>query len=127
MAMSRHEKPPHFSASGVSHQHLHLYHQTKATTISVAELQFGVARSSNSSRNQQALDLVLTSLSVIPFDHAAAVFYGQIRHLLEKKGAPIGPFDTLIAAHALQLNLTLVTNNVREFSRVPGLRLENWI
>jgi tRNA(fMet)-specific endonuclease VapC len=97
------------------------------SSISVAELQFGVARSSNSGRNQQALDLVLTTLSVIPFDYAAALFYGQIRHLLEKKGIPIGPFDTLIAAHALQLNRTLVTNNLREFSRVPGLRLENWV
>lgn len=97
------------------------------SSVSVAELQFGVARSSNISRNQEALELVLISLSVVPFDHAAAVLYGHLRHRLEQKGLPIGPFDTLIAAHALQLNLTLVTNNLRKFSRVPGLRLENWV
>jgi tRNA(fMet)-specific endonuclease VapC len=97
------------------------------SAVSVAELQFGVARSSNPNKNQQALELVLATLSVMPFDHATAVFYGQVRHLLEKKGTPICSFDTLIAAHALQLNRILVTNNVREFSRVPHLRLENWI
>jgi tRNA(fMet)-specific endonuclease VapC len=97
------------------------------SSISVAELQFGVARSRNPGQNQQALDLVLTSLVVIPFDHAAAVIYGDLRTHLDRRGTPIGQFDTLIAAHALSLNITLVTNNLREFARVPNLQTENWV
>ncbi len=97
------------------------------SSISTAELQFGIARSSNPTQNQQALDLVLTALVEVSFDHACAVIYGQMRTYLEKIGTPIGRFDTLIAAHALSLGVVLVTNNEREFARVPGLQVENWV
>ena len=64
---------------------------------------------------------------VIDFDLAAATMYGKIRATLEKRRTPIGSLDTLIAAHALNLQVTLITNNVKEFSRVPDLKLENWV
>lgn len=95
------------------------------SNISVAELYFG-ARKSGSIRNLQALAHFLEPLEIADFDLAAAQKYGAIRHALEAGGIPIGPLDTQIAAHALALDVTLVTNNTREFSRVPGLRLENW-
>jgi tRNA(fMet)-specific endonuclease VapC len=66
-------------------------------------------------------------VDVVPFDDAATVRYGEIRASLERRGSPIGPLDTLIAAHALSLRWTLATNNVREFRRVPGLIVEDWL
>lgn len=97
------------------------------SSITVAELQFGVQRSQTPERNQPALDQFLLPLTVVGFDQAAAVTYGQVRTSLERNGRPIGPLDTLIAAHALSLNLSLVTNNVDEFARVPGLKVINWV
>ena len=97
------------------------------SSITVAELEFGVQKSQFPERNQQALIQFLLPLTVVDFDRAAAVIYGDIRASLEKKGKPIGSLDTLIAAHALSLQVTLVTNNVKEFSRVPDLQLDNWI
>jgi hypothetical protein len=70
--------------------------------------------------------LFLTPLAIVPFNEDVIWTYGKIRTDLEKRGTPIGAMDTMIAAHALSLNLTLVTNNVREFERVKGLRVENW-
>ncbi|MDP2109328.1 MAG: type II toxin-antitoxin system VapC family toxin [Thiobacillus sp.] len=96
------------------------------SSISVAELYFGAEKSS-SSRNLLALQHFLEPLEIADFDMAAAQAYGGLRHLLEKNGTPIGPLDTQIAAHALALGVSLVTNNTREFARVPGLRLENWV
>ncbi len=64
---------------------------------------------------------------MVPFDEQAAERYGELRSILEKKGTPIGPLDTLIAAHALSLGWALATHNVREFRRVPGLRVEDWL
>ena len=90
-----------------------------------AELSFGVAKS-GSARNQQALDKFLAPLEILPFDGAAMHRYGELRADLERTGRPIGALDTLIAAHALALGATLVTNNIREFERVPALPLENW-
>ena len=95
------------------------------SSISAAELAYGVSKS-GSVRNQEALDLFLAPLDVLPFDEAAIWQYGKLRATLEKKGEPIGPLDTLIAAHALSRGLTLVTNDIREFERVEGLKLENW-
>jgi tRNA(fMet)-specific endonuclease VapC len=95
--------------------------------ITVAELEFGVQKSQFPARNQQALAQFLLPLQIADFDHAAAVIYGNIRATLEKKGTPIGSLDTLIAAHALSLQTTLITNNVKEFSRVLDLKLDNWI
>ncbi len=96
------------------------------SAITVAELQYGVHKSSQVHQNQQALDQFLLALTILPFDEATALSYGQIRAALERQGLPIGSLDTLIAAHALSAQLTLVTNNVRGFSRVAGLKIEDW-
>ncbi len=96
------------------------------SAITVAELQYGVQKSSQPALNQQALDQFLISLSIVPFDELDAIVYGQIRANLEARGLPIGAVDTFIAAQAVQYNLILVTNNVREFARVAGLAVEDW-
>lgn len=96
------------------------------SSISVAELFFG-AEKSGSVRNLVALRHFLEPLEIADFDQVAAETYGRLRNVLERDGTPIGPLDTQIAAHALALGISLVTNNTREFARVPGLRLENWV
>lgn len=96
------------------------------SSISVAELSFGVAKS-GSARNLQALAQFLEPLEIADFDRAAAQAYGPLRAKLEAAGTPIGPLDTQIAAHALALGVTLVSNNTREFNRIPGLLLDNWV
>jgi tRNA(fMet)-specific endonuclease VapC len=95
------------------------------SSITVAELCFG-AEKSGSGKNLLALQHFLEPLVIADFDLASAQEYGRLRKLLESSGTPIGPLDTQIAAHALALKVVLVSNNIREFSRVPGLRLENW-
>lgn len=97
------------------------------SSITLAELSFGVSKSAQADKNRAALDQFLLPLEVLPFDDVAAECYGPIRAALEASGTPIGPLDTLIASHALSINATIVTNNVREFSRVQGLRVENWM
>jgi tRNA(fMet)-specific endonuclease VapC len=82
---------------------------------------------SRSQRNRDALGAFLASFEIAPFDLDAAWVYGDIRAELQRRGMPIGPLDLLIAAHALALDATLITNNEREFKRVPRLRIENWI
>jgi tRNA(fMet)-specific endonuclease VapC len=94
--------------------------------ITVSELQFGAAKSQNPLRNRSALEQFLLPLEILDYDSAAASAYGEVRARLEKIGTPIGPLDTLIAAHARSLNVTVVTNNVSEFRRVPGLKVEDW-
>jgi tRNA(fMet)-specific endonuclease VapC len=96
------------------------------SAITIAELQYGVHKSQHIEQNQRALEQFLIPLICIPFDDQAAATYGEIRAALETQGTPIGALDTLIAAHALSLNVTLVTNNTREFSRVPGLQVIDW-
>ena len=95
------------------------------SAVTAAELWFGV-RKSGSRRNLLLLDKFLAPLEIADFGANAARSYGEIRSALEKKGTPIGPLDAQIAAHALALGATLVSNNLREFKRVPKLRLENW-
>jgi tRNA(fMet)-specific endonuclease VapC len=95
------------------------------SSVTAAELYFGVART-GSQRNLTALRRFLDTLEVAPFDAAAAQVCGPMRAWLASQGTPIGPYDTLIAAHAQALGVTLVSNNTREFERVPGLRVENW-
>jgi tRNA(fMet)-specific endonuclease VapC len=95
-------------------------------SVVAAELAYGVAKS-GSARNRQALEMFLAPLIILPFDEAALWAYGDLRAELERKGTPIGALDTMIAAHALSQQSTLVTNNIREFARVPGLALENWV
>ena len=97
------------------------------SSITLAELRYGIARSRRREANRRALRHVLEALNVVPFDARAAERYGTVRADLEAAGKPIGPLDTLIAAHALSLDLTLVTSNTREFSRVRRLRHEDWI
>jgi tRNA(fMet)-specific endonuclease VapC len=95
-------------------------------SVVAAELAYGVAKS-GSTRNRQALEMFLAPLVILPFDEAAVWVYGDLRAELERKGTPIGSLDTMIAAHALSQQSRLVTNNTREFARVPGLALENWV
>ena len=97
------------------------------SSITVAELQYGVKKSDHPRQNAEALTMFLLPLSVADFNYQAAEAYGRIRAHLETAGIPIGAPDTLIAAHAESLDATLITNNVREFSRVPQLRVENWL
>ncbi len=95
------------------------------SSLTLAELSYG-ARKSGSTRNQFVLEAFILPLEVVPFDLNHAWRYGEVRAALERAGTPIGPLDTLIASHALTMDITLVTHNVREFKRVDGLRLENW-
>ncbi len=96
------------------------------SSITLAELQYGIAKSTNPDNNMQALEKFLTPIEVLDFGADATACYGKTRAELEMKGTPIGPLDTLIAAHAKSLDLTLVTNNEKEFARVAGLKIENW-
>ena len=98
------------------------------SSITHAELQYGVAKSKNKDTNQNALDEFLLSLTILPF-HGERLMkcYGEIRASLESKGKTIGPLDMLIAAHALGLHLTIISNNIKEFSRIPKLKCENWV
>jgi tRNA(fMet)-specific endonuclease VapC len=97
------------------------------SAVTLAELQYGVARSSDPGRNRLALGQFMAPLAVAPFDDAAAGAYGRLREELQRRGQPIGALDMLIAAHALSLDATLVTCNEREFRRVTGLHVENWL
>jgi tRNA(fMet)-specific endonuclease VapC len=96
------------------------------SAVTVAELRYGASKSQRARQNHEALDLFLAPLEMAAFDEAAAVAYGDIRSQLEKAGDPIGPLDMLIAAQAKSLNVVLVTNNVREFRKVKGLKIEAW-
>ncbi|HKQ20309.1 MAG TPA: PIN domain-containing protein [Candidatus Eisenbacteria bacterium] len=95
------------------------------SSITLCELRFG-ADKRRSKRIHGMIDGFVATIEALPFDSAAAAMFGKVRASLESKGTPIGMFDTLIAAHALALDLTLVTNNTRHFSNVRGLRAENW-
>lgn len=97
------------------------------STITLAELRFGVAKSQYPDKNAQALEHFITPLEIREFSEAATHEYGAIRAFLEKKGTLIGSLDMLIAAHAKSLNATLVSNNLKEFLRIPSLKLENWV
>ena len=97
------------------------------SAITFCELQYGVTNSSKPEKNQLALTEFLAPLEVLDFPSAAAVTFGEVRSRLKRAGTPIGSYDLLIAAHAFEQGLTLVTNNLKEFKRVPGLELENWM
>ncbi len=100
--------------------------RTCISAITLAELMYGAWRSNNPERNERAIVEFCAALDVIPFTDLAATSYGRVRANLERSGKPIGPMDTLIAAHALALNVILVTNNEREFRRVDELVVEKW-
>jgi tRNA(fMet)-specific endonuclease VapC len=103
------------------------YGELLISTITLAELEFGVAKSTRGAENRGRLELFLARFEAATFDERAAAAYGPLRATLEAGGTPIGPLDALIAAHALALDAALVTNNVREFRRVPRLKVENWL
>lgn len=96
------------------------------SSITLAELEFGVQASANVEKNTIALYKFLSIVEILDFDSSAATEYGKIRADLKKKGTPIGNMDMLIAAHAKSENLIVVTHNTREFERVEGLQLEDW-
>lgn len=96
------------------------------SSITLSELRYGVAKSAHYEKNARALDEFIIPLEVVSFDEQAAYVYGNIRASLEKAGTPIGSMDMLIAAHALSLELPLVTNNSREFARIRDLTILDW-
>ena len=96
------------------------------SSVTYAELVHGVEKSIAVEKNRLALSMLLANMEILDFDAVAANCYGKIRADLEKKGTPIGPLDMMIAGHAQSLGYTIVTNNVKEFSRVAALKIENW-
>jgi len=97
------------------------------SSITYAELCHGVFKSKKIDMNMTALDEFVLDLEIAKFDDNAARLYGEIKVLLEKSGQIIGPMDLLIGAHALSLGIPIITNNEREFKRVPGLEVQNWV
>ncbi|MDR0827117.1 MAG: type II toxin-antitoxin system VapC family toxin [Desulfovibrio sp.] len=97
------------------------------SSITVAELRYGVEKSAARERNASALEAFLLPLEIISFDLNDALAYGNIRTNLKRQGTPIGSMDMLIAAQSVVRELTLITNNIKEFQRIPSLRCENWV
>lgn len=101
--------------------------QLAISSVTLMELLYGAEKSSDPAKNTRTIETFAARLEVLDYDTAAAQHTGQIRAELAKSGQPIGPYDQMIAGHARSLGLILVSNNVGEFERVPGLRLENWV
>lgn len=97
------------------------------SAVTLGELVFGAEHSQQVERNLADIEALAARLEVLPFDESPAYHFGQIRAELYRFGTPIGPYDMMIAGHARACGLTLVTNNVREFERIQGLRIENWV
>jgi len=97
------------------------------SSVVLAEIEYGIAKSTRQKTNRQVFAAITRNFAVHPFDLAATCQCGILRAELERQGQPIGPYDTMIAAHALALGCTLVSDNVREFERVKGLKIENWL
>ncbi len=97
------------------------------SSITLSELEYGAEKSSDKERNKLALNEFLAPVAVLPYDDNVASAYGKIRVFLEKQGNSIGNLEMMIGAHALSLKVILVTNNEREFGRIPGLKVENWL
>ena len=100
--------------------------QTCISSVTLGELIYGAEKSSQTERNISVIEGLAARLEVMPFDEKAAAHFGQLRAELAKAGKSIGPYDLMIAGHARALGLVLITNNLKEFQRVPGLRLDNW-
>lgn len=96
------------------------------SSVSLGELIYGAERSSQTERNLADINGLIARMDVVAFDEHAAEHFGQLRAELYRVGQPIGPYDMMIAGHARATGLILVSNNIKEFNRVPGLRLENW-
>ena len=101
--------------------------QVSVSSITLSELEYGVIKSSKPEQNHLALAQFLSPMEILPYGDAAAQHYGKLRVYLEKHGTPIGSLDMLIAAHALSTDCILITNNVKEFERVPNLKINNWV
>ena len=101
--------------------------QVGISSITLSELLYGVSKSSKPEQNQMALAQFVAPLEIPAYGDEAAQYYGSIRAFLEKQGTPIGSLDLLIAAHALSLDCILVTNNEKEFNRIPSLKIDNWV
>lgn len=97
------------------------------SSITVAEMEFGAAKSVRPEQNRDALYQFLSPLTMTHFDQKAAGEYGFIRAFLEKEGKPIGAMDMLVAAHAKSLGSAIVTDNTKQFERIPGLSMDNWV
>ena len=97
------------------------------SSITVYELEYGAAKSQWPEKNRNNVKLFLAPFTIIPFDSNDAITAGEIRHTLEKAGTPIGPYDLQIAAQGLARGFTVVTHNTGEFSRVPNLRITDWV
>lgn len=97
------------------------------SSITLSELLYGAEKSQNIDKNLEAIEEFISHLDVLPYDAKASQHYGQIKAALEKKGEIIGENDIHIAAHAISQGLILITNNLREFKRVPNLAFENWV
>ena len=101
--------------------------QIGISSITLSELLYGVSKSSKPEQNQMALTQFIAPLEILSYGDEAAQYYGDLRAHLEKQGTPIGSLDMLIAAHALSITCTLVTNNEKEFIRIPNLKIDNWV
>ncbi len=97
------------------------------SSVTTSELYYGAQKSQRVQTNLEALNNFLLPFRIVDYDESASFLYGELRADLEKRGQPIGPLDMMIAAHALSLDMPLVTNNTKEFERVKGLKLENWV
>lgn len=115
-------KPPHVRETLNQHSD-----QLCISTVTLMELVYGAEKSASPEKNLSVVEGFAARLEVLEYDSSAAYHSGQLRSELAKAGTPIGPFDQMIAGHARSKGLILVTNNLREFNRVPGLRVEDWI
>lgn len=114
-------KPPQVREAFKRH-----HEQLCMSSVTLMELIYGAEKSANPERNLHVIEGFAARLEVLPFNNDAAAHTGQLRAELAKAGTPIGPYDQMIAGHARSMGLVVVTNNVREFQRVPGLRIEDW-
>ncbi len=116
------KKPP----TALKHFQSHVVGEIGMSSVTLAELRYGVAKSGQPEKNGQALDEFILPLEIAAFDEKGAESYGKVRASLEKEGKPVGSMDMLIGAHALSLGVTLVTNNTREFRRIKNLKVADW-
>lgn len=123
IAYAKNKRPPQVLEQLLKHDPSEI----SISSITMAELEYGVFHSSKPGQNRMALMMFLSGITVLPFGSDTALEYGDIRHALQSQGLLISGNDMLIAAHARSLGLTLVTHNTREFSRVEGLELEDWV
>lgn len=112
---------------GVRERFVEHFGHIAISAVVLGELKFGVEKSDRPQASGEALAAFLKNLAVLPFDVDAAAHFGELRASLERAGTPCGHADIQVGAHARSLDLTLVTNNRREFDRMPGLKVENWV